>query len=248
MTIRELYAYFDEKYPRALSCDWDNDGLLCTIDADETVRGVTVALDAVEAAIMHTAERGHNVLLTHHPIIFRGIKEISGDSVTSRRALAAIKHGVSVMSFHTRLDSAFGGVNDALAKLLGAKLLGTFGNAEAPQIGRYGELDGKMSLHSFAALAEARLGAKARIFDAGRSVGRVAFVGGSGGDFISEAREVGADTFVVGEISYHVALDAADDGLNVIELGHAESELPICEVLQCELASLGFADTDIFKR
>lgn len=248
MTIRELYRYFDEKYPRSLACDWDNDGLMCTLDGEAAVSGVTVALDATENAIAHTAEMGHNVLITHHPLIFRGVKELAGNGVISRRALCAMRSGVSVMSFHTRLDSAFGGVNDALAARLGVLSCVVFGNSEAMQIGRCGELASQCSLADFSQFVERSLGAKARVYVARDHVKRVALVGGSGGDFLNEAKEAGADTFVVGEISYHTALDAADDGINVIEVGHYESEFPICDVLCSEVRAIGVDKADVFCR
>ena len=119
MTHRELYRYLEEKMPRALSCAWDNDGLMCCPDGGREVRRVLVALDVTAEAVRYAVEGGYDVIVSHHPMIFKGLKAINDEHYVADKAMTLIREWISVMSFHTRLDAVEGGVNDTLANLLG---------------------------------------------------------------------------------------------------------------------------------
>ncbi|MBR3424100.1 MAG: Nif3-like dinuclear metal center hexameric protein [Clostridia bacterium] len=125
MKIRELYASLDALWPRTLSAEWDNDGLMCAADPErEAVRAV-VSLDATLSAIARARTTG-SVLVTHHPMIFRGAKNVVAGDAIPDRIIEAVRSGVAVMSFHTRLDAADCGVNDALAEKIGVAVSGKF--------------------------------------------------------------------------------------------------------------------------
>ncbi len=159
-TVRELYDALEVRLPRTLSCDWDNDGLSCCPDPDALVRGVLVALDPTEEAVAEAARRGCNVVLTHHPMLFRGIKAVDGENTMSRKVISLVKAGISTIAFHTRLDAADGGVNDILAARLGlldVVPFGDDGNAQKKPIGRVGTLPAEITLEAFAALVAERL-------------------------------------------------------------------------------------------
>ena len=110
MTVRGLFAKLNERIPRSLSYEWDNDGLMCCPDGEREVRRVLVALDATADVCDKAILEGYDVILTHHPFIFKGLRAIDDASAISAKAIALIKEGVSVMSFHTRLDALEGGV------------------------------------------------------------------------------------------------------------------------------------------
>ena len=230
MTVKELYRYLDERIPRSLSCEWDNDGLMCCPDGDREVRRVLVALDVTGEVVNAAADGGYDVIISHHPFIFKGLKSIDGDNYIASKAITLIKSGICVMSFHTRLDAVTGGVNDMLAVLLGLEDIETFGEEG---IGRVGELAHKTDIASFALRVKEALRAPVVLYaDASRPVKRVAVLGGEGGDDIAAARAAGADTYVSGRLGYHNMTDAPDSGINLIEAGHFYTEDPVCHVLR----------------
>ncbi len=229
MKVIELYKYLDSHIPSSLSCAWDNDGLMCCPDENAEVRRVLVTLDVTDDAIAKAKEIGADVILSHHPLIFKGIKSLSGNGVVSSRAIELIKAGISVMSFHTRLDAVDGGVNDVLALTLGIEDAEPFGEEG---IGRIGELDEPMSLDEFANLVKERLSAPNVTYSGnGGDVFKVAVLGGSGADDLPAAIAAGADTYLSGTLSYHDMADAPDGEINLIEAGHFHTEDPVCDVL-----------------
>ena len=123
MTVNELSRYLNEKIPRELSCSWDNDGLMCCSDGEREVKKALFCMDVTPEAIDHAIDGGFDVIISHHPLIFRGVKTLSGDYGIPARLIKLIKNDISVMSFHTRFDAVDGGVNDALAELLNLRIL-----------------------------------------------------------------------------------------------------------------------------
>ncbi len=234
MTVRELYRYLDAKIPRTLSYEWDNDGLMCCPDGEREVRRVLVALDVTGEVVDIAVKGEYDAVISHHPFIFKGLKSLDDVSPISAKAMRLIESRIAVMSFHTRLDCVHGGVNDRLCKLLGIY------NTEEVRVdglplGRIGELPTAETLESFAEDIKDALEAPALLVSsAGVDVKRVCVVGGSGGDALSEARRLGADTFVSGRVGYHEMTDGGDfiEGrINIIEAGHFYTENPVCEVL-----------------
>ena len=251
MTTRELYARLNERIPRELSCEWDNDGLMCCPDGSREVKRVLVALDATGAVVDKAVSEGFDLIITHHPFIFKGIRSLDDENAVSSKAIELIKAGISVMSFHTRLDAVEGGVNDVLASLLGLKNIEVFYGEGLP-IGRIGDIDEEIALLDFARKVKVALDAPfVSVTDSGRELRRVAVLGGGGKDFLGAAAAAGADTYVSGELGHHVMTDEPDvvvDPLNLIEAGHFYTEHPVCEAIcgmvaeidgsiQCEIIS-----------
>ncbi|MBO5938123.1 MAG: Nif3-like dinuclear metal center hexameric protein [Clostridia bacterium] len=236
MTIRKLYEILNENIPTALSCEWDNDGLMCCPDGNREVRRVLITLDVTQDAVNAAIERNCDLILSHHPLIFKGIKALDGETPISVKAIELITHGIAVMSFHTRLDAVCGGVNDVLANALGLCEVTPFGE-EA--IGRIGTLPAETTAEEFAKNVKNALNAPVVLLsDAGKPVHRVAVLGGNGGDDVAVARAAGADTYVSGELKYHSLTDAPEEGMNLISAGHFHTEFPVCQALKkmlCEL-------------
>ncbi len=243
MTVLELYKHFDNLFPKELSCEWDNDGLMCCPEPSREVRRALVCLDVTDEALDTAIEGGFDVIISHHPLIFKGIKAINHENFVSRKAIKLIRAGVAVMSFHTRLDTARGGVNDILANLLKIENAAPFGDG----IGRIGTLSAPAELLEFAKFVKDTLGAPSvSVADAKRDVLRVAVLGGSGKDEIDAAIEAGADTYVSGELGHHALTDAPEMNINLIEAGHFFTEAPVCEFLEDTLVELGI-ETKIFN-
>ncbi len=231
MTVLELYRALDARYPASLSCPWDNDGLMLCPDPAREVKRVLFALDATEKTVAEAVRIGADVLITHHPMLFRPLKSVTPFTLSGSRTLSALAGTLAVMSFHTRLDAADGGVNDALCANVGLPVVGKFGDDECPTLGSIGELPAAMPAVDFAARVREFLGAPSIRLTGDREVCRVAVVGGDGKDLIAAAIAAGADTLLTGDASYNAALDAAESGLNVIEAGHYYTEAPVLAVL-----------------
>lgn len=226
MTAKQLYEKLDAEIPRSLSEEWDNDGLMVEANEKE-IKKVLVTLDATLPAIEYAVLHGFDCIVTHHPLIFRPLGRVTLDSNIARRVMLLINNGISVMSFHTRLDKVGGGVNDALAARLGLKNV-----TPLPSLGVVGELDEETPLREFAEYVRDMLSCDSvRFSDARKPVRRVAVVGGSGDDLIPEAICAGADTFVTGEGHHNTFADAAESGINYVVAGHYETEDPVCERL-----------------
>ncbi len=237
MKTIELYNFLNNAIPSSLCCEWDNDGLMCCPDKGREINRALITLDITADAVEYAKQGGFDVIISHHPLIFKGIKSITPDACVSAKAIELIRSGISAMSFHTRLDALSGGVNDMLAKKLGVKNTVAFG-ADGEEIGRIGELDKPMALSEFARLVKDALGAPAVLCaDAGKQVKKVALLGGEGGDDIAAAAAAGADTYVSGRLGYHAMTDAPECGMNLIEAGHFYTEFPVCQRLAEVVAS-----------
>ena len=123
MKIKELYGYLDEKIPSELSCEWDNDGLLCCSAPEKEVKRALVCLDVTDAVVDKAESEGFDAIISHHPLIFKGLKSLAGETGADRRIMRLIKSDIALMSFHTRFDAVCGGVNDTLAQVLGQQLV-----------------------------------------------------------------------------------------------------------------------------
>lgn len=237
MNIQALYNELEARIPATLSCPWDNDGLSVCAHPDAPVTGIVVALDLTEDAIRKAEESGSNVILTHHPLLFKGVKELVAEPTApvSAKVIELIQKDISAMAFHTRLDTLDGGVNDTLAAILGLEDIIPFGDSDNPQgkpMGRMGNLPSPMSAKELSLLAKQRLSAPTVSFaDGGKPISRVALLGGSGGDEIYAAMAAGADALVTGEAKYHHYCDAADSGISLIAAGHHSTEFPVCSLL-----------------
>ena len=236
MTVYELYKQLNALISPSLSCEWDNDGLMCCPDASREVRRALVCLDVTNDMVEAAVEGAYDVIVSHHPFIFKGLKSLDEGDLIPRKAMTLIREGISVMSFHTRLDALSGGVNDSLAEILRIKNALPFGEG----IGRIGELEKETSLYDFARLVKDKLGSPAvAVADAKKPVLKVAVLGGSGKDELFSALAAGADTYVSGELGHHPLTDAPDLGINLIEAGHFHTEDHICKMLCDTLATLG---------
>lgn len=235
LTVSALYDFLNARIPKELSCPWDNDGLMVCPDRQAPVTKVLVTLDATEDMVDFAITEGYDVILTHHPMIFHGMTAVDGHDTASRKVIRLIRAGISVMSFHTRLDTVEGGVNDTLAACLGLTDVTSFGdsdNAAGACMGRIGSLPSPMSIADFTKQVKNILHAPVTwVGDAGRPVSRVAVLGGGGSGDEAAARLAGADTYLTGELKYNQLCDAPYSGMNLLAAGHYHTEFPICRVL-----------------
>ena len=227
MTVNELYAKLNALIPSSLSCEWDNDGLMCCPDGTAEVRRALITLDVTEELVDYAIEYGFDLIISHHPLVFKPLKSLVEDDHISRKVIKLLNNGISVFSFHTRADKVSGGVNDKLAELLSLENVRPFGD---DYLGRIGTIEGPCDLQDFAYRVKQLTGSDMiRYADGYNDVFKVAVVGGDGKDYVRAAIEAGADTYVSGRMSYNVMEEAAEMGINLIEAGHYFTEQPVTE-------------------
>lgn len=219
-TAADVLHSIDEFAPWDRAEAWDNTGLLAG-SMDMPVRGVLCALDLSETVLAEAEKLGVDLIVAHHPILFRGRKNLREDDPEGALLCKLVRGGFGMIAAHTNFDMASGGVNDALAKRLGLEK-----TLEMKCGGRIGHIE-ETTLDMFVTRVEEKLGDKARVYgDGAKRVSRIAVMGGAGGDFVQEALRVGADVYVTGEIGYHKALDCQQMGMAILEAGHRATEMP----------------------
>ncbi len=241
-TVRDIDKILTEISPKELSEGWDNDGVMICRTPDKGVCKILVALDATADAIEYAAKNKFDLIVTHHPFIFKKLSRITGFEYKNLEAL--IKNDVSVLSYHTRLDSAQGGVNDVLANTLCLCDIRGFGG-DRNDFGRVGTLSEEMSAKEFALYLKEKLGCDVRCaFNDGKTIKTVAVLGGSGKDFVYEAMMSGADAYVTSEIPHNLFIDAKLRDFALYDCGHYYTENPVCEKIK-KLLCDKFSDVEV---
>ena len=239
-TTGMIYDFIDSIAPFDTQMDFDNSGLLIG-SRQRQVSKVMLALDAGAKVIEQAAAQGCQLLITHHPVIFRPVSRISGDSMVYR----LISSGIDVISAHTNLDIAEGGVNTNLSGLLG---LDNACRPEWLECGECGTLPKEMTAEELGQYAAERIGCRATLAaDGGRPIRKVGVIGGSGG---SDWRELAShvDALVTGEAKHNELVEARDSGFTIVVAGHHETEahamLPLCGRLSEQFPEVEFIRAD----
>ena len=225
VTVGDVYRAIDAFAPFELAEEWDNAGILAGSENQE-VTGILCALDLNFAVIGEAKEKGANLIVTHHPILFRGRKNLREDDVEGRMLCELVRGNIALIAAHTNFDNAEPGVNNALAEKLGLKDIDSLENGM-----RIGETE-QESIEKLRNHVADTLAAPVRCYgEANRKVRRVAVLGGAGEDFWPQALAAGADAYITGECAHHKAWEAYQAGLCILEAGHAATELPAIEML-----------------
>ncbi len=239
MKIRELLEHIDTFAPFCLAEDWDNSGLLVG-SADAEVRKVGVCLDAVSRAVVSAEEHSCDVIVSHHPVIFRAVKSITDISEQGRAILEAIRRNISIIAAHTNWDKAPGGVNDTLAALLGLK-----DTQPLDELGVCGKLPAAMFRPAFLEHVKASWGlTHIDYYGQPAKISRVALCGGSGAEFWRAAKKLKADIYLTADMKYHELSDAVNEGLAIGLINHGEMERAAIPELARKI-SLGGFETQI---
>jgi len=238
--VKDIYDYLNEVSPYDIQCDWDNCGLLVG-DMNKEVKRIGVCLDATLATLESAKEKNADMIVTHHPVIFAAQKSFTKGNI----AFEAASSGISVVSAHTCLDCAEGGVNDVLCEILGIEnAVGIESEDCKAPMARIGDIE-ETAIEDFSTVIAEKLDTVCRYVDGGRKVKRVAVCGGSAFDFFFDAVKLGADTYITGEVKHHELLIAKDMGINLIVAGHYETEKPVMVKLQ-KLLSDKFPEAEVF--
>ena len=237
MKIRSVIDYLNEIYPLSLQEHYDNSGF-CIGDPENDLSGIVVALDLTQEVIDEAVSANANLIVTHHPLIFNPIRNITSDTLQGSLILNLITNHIALYSAHTSLDNHPSGVSFALAAKLGIRntqILRPLPNFPDSGAGMVGDVE-PVDFQSFVSFVKERLGLPF-VKCSGRlagSVSRVALCGGSGSFLIGDAIEAGADVLLTADIKYH-DFQLADDRISIIDIGHFESEQWAQEIIYSDI-------------
>jgi len=226
--IKEVLSALERFAPLPLQESWDNAGLQVGLTETE-VSGALLCLDVTEKIIDEAVRKGCNLIVSHHPLLFRGLKTISDLTDVQRTVMKAILEGVCIVSMHTNMDNAQGGVNYKMAQRLGLQNVGflqpkTVEGVEAGS-GIIGELPEPQAADDFVLAVKKTFGVECAMCNEllRRPVRRVALCGGAGDFMLDDALRAGADAFVTGEMHYHQYF-GYEQQIQICVIGHYQSE------------------------
>lgn len=224
MTCQEIITILQRQAPEHYACDWDNVGLLVG-DAQKEVKKIYIALDAAEETIEEAIELGADMLLTHHPMIFKGLKKVNTQDFIGKRVISLVQADIAYYAMHTNFDVK--GMAELAAERMGLRecqvLEVTCEDEQGKQgIGKVGMLSEAMEVRTCAELVKQAFHIEqVKVFgNLDRKIAKAAISPGSGKSVIGEALESGAQVLITGDIDHHEGIDAAAQGMAVIDAGH----------------------------
>ncbi len=238
MKLRVIIAALERLAPLRLQDEWDNSGLQVGFPESEVGR-VLVCLDITEEVVDEAVAKGCNMIVSHHPLLFKALRQVSDATYQQRCVVRALSAGISIYSAHTSLDNAPDGVNHKIAEKLGLQQLRWLLPKEGEDAGSglVGELPRPEKDADFLARVKRIFGVQCLRHSAldGREIRRVALCGGAGAFLLRDAVRAGADCFLSGEFHYHDYFE--NNGVLLAELGHYQSEQFTQDLLQQYLIS-----------
>ena len=236
MKVGDVTAALEVFAPLRIQESWDNSGLIIGSPEDE-VHGVMVGFDCTPELVKEAVEKGCDMVVTHHPLIFKGIRRIDSKDPVGAAIMQAVRSGVAVYAAHTTADKVIAGVSGAMARRLSLKNVGIMVPEE----------DGTVGLGCIGEFEKPMTGKEALVFVKERfnlgvircskpletPITKVALLGGSGGSEIQLAMAKGAQLYITADISYHNFF--TPEGFMVMDIGHFESEVEIVDIFLAEL-------------
>ena len=231
-----MLSALEQFAPLPLQESWDNAGLQVGLTEAE-VSGALLCLDVNEQIVDEAIRKGCNLIVSHHPLLFRGLKQVSGSDYVQRCVIKAIKNDIVVASMHTNMDNAMNGVNWKIAEKLGLVNGRFFAQKQVDGIeagsGVVGELPQPMAAKDFIQLVKERFQVECAMCNEllVRPVKKVAICGGAGDFLLDDAMREGADAFITGEMHYHVYFDH-EQQIQICVIGHYQSEQYTSEIFR----------------
>lgn len=234
-TIGDIYSFIDSLAPFRIQDGFDNSGLLVGSKTDE-VKKVLISLDCNLAVADEAKELGCDLVLTHHPILFRAIKKLD----ISHPAVRLLKYGIGCVCAHTNLDSADYNISDIMCEMMGYKPNGDIfsinrTDSESGDSVGYGRIAdvSEISACDLAKRAKEAFNCGAvKFVDGKKPITRVAFCSGAGGDFLYDCLANKVQGYITSEVKHHEFLDASDLGITVIDAGHFNTEVIVLPYLK----------------
>lgn len=247
MKLKCIYEFLDSIAPFSTQLDFDNAGFLVG-DPEAEFKGGVVALDVTSDAIEYALSLGANLIVTHHPVIFDPLRAVTADSLVYK----LVKNGISVISAHTNLDMAEGGINDTLCEMLGLENIAGVIPAGDCFEARVGELDEELTSDEFGnLLSETFSGTGIKYVCGRKNIKKVGVCSGSGGSLLQDMAADGVDAFVTADVKHNVFLEAAEAGISLYDCGHYATEdvivKPLAERLNQQFGGFSEHHSDIIK-
>ena len=229
MKVRDITEAIEQFAPLSIQEGWDNSGL-CIGSPEDEVHGVLLGFDCTPELIDEAVAKGCDMVVTHHPLIFHGLKRIRGGEPVTDAVIKAVRAGVAVYAAHTTADKVIAGVSGAMARRLELKDITLMEDEGGYGLGAVGTLPHPMTGEEAIAYVKEKFGLKAvRASKPVDRVEKVAMCGGSGSSEIDAARATGAQLYISGDVSYHHFF--TPEGFMVLDIGHFESEVDIVGIL-----------------
>ncbi|GIM28054.1 GTP cyclohydrolase 1 type 2 [Clostridium polyendosporum] len=232
MKVRDIASLMESIAPLELKESFDNVGLMVG-DMESTVSKVLIALDCTLQVIEEAKKEKVELIITHHPLLFRKPSSITTDTLLGKKIIELIKSDINLYSAHTNLDSIKEGMNDTIVRLLGFSSdkiieLSKQRGYENSGLGRIISVKDGIELQSLIKRIKQKLGVNSLRY-AGKEnqvVRTIAVINGSGQDFFEVAKRMGADCIITGDTTYHFVSDFKELGISIIDIGHFSSEWP----------------------
>ena len=242
VTVKQVYDELNKFAPFENKAPWDNIGLL-TGSFEHQVSKAVVTLDVDRAAIDRAIETDSTLIISHHPAFFDGLKRITEGPGYEGLAYKLVSHNIDVISAHTNLDAAEGGINDCLADILGMNNPRPF-LEDGVMLGRFGKVNFK-DVYDYIRTIKQKLNAPVvRYILNKEKIEKVASVCGSGSSGLYAAHTLGCDTLITGDCKYSTFKTAEVLGMNLLDFGHFETEYiiikPLIEKLKSAFSQLDF--------
>lgn len=255
--VKDIIGALEKKYPKINAESWDNVGLIVG-KLNQEVKKVQFSLDATDRAIENAIKNSVDLIITHHPMIFKPVKSVTTMDNLGRKIIKLIENNKSLYAMHTNLDASKDGLNDYILNLLeveNSKIIDANEFDNEVGIGRLYTISKEMNIDEYANFIKEKLKIKnIKIIseDREKKVKKVALINGSGMSYWRKVKSLGADLFITGDVGYHEALDAKEAGINIFDIGHFESENCFVELLSKELEKIGveiivFNDGPVFE-
>ncbi len=251
MIVQDLITVLDKLAPFSLAAEWDNVGLMLGSPGQE-MTGILVGLDPTEELFDEAVELGLNTIVTHHPLIFQGLKSIRTDQPAGRLIKKGLLNDLAVIACHTNLDVVEDGVSDRLANILGLKQLkplSLIGEEKTRGFGRLGVFDEPLDSEIFMARLRERIGISVLPM-AGKppeKISKVAVCGGSGSDLSEAAFLAGADLYITAEIKHAVARWAEANHFCIVDGSHFATENIVVPGLTARLKEFFVDQKTVFR-
>ncbi|WP_125568882.1 Nif3-like dinuclear metal center hexameric protein [Companilactobacillus insicii] len=220
--VQDVINQVEEYAPLAIKMDGDPTGFQIG-DRNQEVHRIMTTLDVRPKVVQEAIDKNIDLILAHHPIMFRPAKNLDLNSAQNKMYADLLSHNIAVNASHTNMDKAHGGMNDWLMEKLELENVHYLDPDDDYSIGRVGELPESMDLLEFAKKVRDAYNLPNLRYvksELGQPVKKVALIGGDAGKFYPEVLKAGADTFITGDVYYHTAHDMMSAGLNVVDPGH----------------------------
>ena len=232
--IKDITNVMEQWAPLRFQEGYDNAGLIVG-DPNAEVKGVLLTLDSTEEVVEEAIQKGANLIIAHHPIVFSGLKKFNGSNYVERTVIKAIKNDIAIYACHTNLDAVMDGVNSKICDLLGLEnrsILSPKQGEEKVGSGMIGELPNSVSEMEFLKTVKEKFKASSLRYTEllNKDVVKVAVCGGSGSFLLSDAIAAGADVFVTSDFKYHQYFDA-ENKIVIADIGHFEAEICTRELI-----------------